>query len=208
MENDVSLQEERRTAVADTLADIRRIAAAQGITYDSLEEIAAWLKTLATRPELFPESEFPPPATRDVDASTRYLLQKEEDDSFALYLNSINPGKNSVPHNHTTWAVIVAVEGNELNRLYDRLDDRADPERAVLALRKEVVVSPGGNHVAFLADDIHSIHVAGERSTRHFHLYGMALHRLTDRVGFDLENQRVLNYNRNYHTTKNERAAG
>jgi predicted metal-dependent enzyme (double-stranded beta helix superfamily) len=208
METHVSLQDQRRNAVADTIGDIKRIAATQGINYESLEEIAARLKTLAAQPALFPEAEFAPPATRDVEASTRYLLHKEADDTFALYLNSINPGKHTVPHNHTTWAVIVAVEGEELNRLYDRMDDGTDPERAVLTLRREVLVSPGGAHVAFLADDIHSIHVAGERSTRHFHLYGLALDRLTERVGYDLQNQRVLNYNRNYHSTRNERSAG
>jgi predicted metal-dependent enzyme (double-stranded beta helix superfamily) len=202
-----SLAIERKREVDQTLADIKAIAAREGITYRSLDAIAARLKTLAARGELFPQAEFPSPATRDAEASTRYLLRKDADDTFALYLNSINPGKNTVPHNHTTWAVIVAVDGEELNRVYKRVDDGASDDHAELELDREVLVAPAGNHVAFLSDDIHSIHVEGDASTRHFHLYGLALERLTERVGYDLQNKRVINYNKNYHSAKSERVA-
>lgn len=198
---------ERKRAIDDTIADIKAIAAGDGISYESLDKIAVRLKALAAQRALFPETEFPPPASRDAEASTRYLLHKDADDTFALYLNSINPGKNTVPHNHTTWAVIVAVDGEELNRVYKRLDDGSDDEHVVVELDREVVVAPGAAHVAFLSDDIHSIHVEGDHSTRHFHLYGLALERLTERVGYDLENKKVINYNRNFHSAKNERNA-
>jgi predicted metal-dependent enzyme (double-stranded beta helix superfamily) len=198
----MSLNATRADAVGQTLARIRSIAAARGINRDSLEEIAVELKGLATKVDLFPADEFPCPPAGDPDASTRYLIHKEADDTFALYLNSINPGKSSAPHNHTTWAVITALVGEELNRIYERVDDGSDPERAKLDLKGEVVVSPGGNHVAFLADDIHSIHVVGDHGTRHFHLYGLALERLTGRVGYDLEAGRVVNYNKNYHSDR------
>lgn len=204
----MSLQEQRQQAVASTLADIQRIATTQGIDYRSLDAIAARLKQLAAQPELFPVEEFAPPDPGDSQASTRYLLRKEPDDTFALYLNSINPGKKTVPHNHTTWAVIVAVDGDELNRVYKRMDDGSSDDHADVVLQREVVVSPGRDHVAFMPEDIHSIHVVGNRSTRHFHLYGQALERLTGRVGFDLDNKRVLNYNRNYHAPSNETKAG
>lgn len=202
----MSLQPERQAAVDQTLTAIKAIAASDGITYSSLERIALELKQLAAQRHLFSADQFTSPDPGDPDASTRYLLHKEADDTFALYLNAINPGKNTVPHNHTTWAVIVAVEGDELNRIYTRLDDGASDDHAELRLDREVVVSPGAGHVAFLADDIHSIHVLGDHGTRHFHLYGLALDRLTDRVGYDLDNKRVLNYNRTYHTKQDERS--
>jgi predicted metal-dependent enzyme (double-stranded beta helix superfamily) len=204
----MSLQEQRQKAVESTLADIQRIALSHSIDYQSLDEIAACLKALARQRDLFPVSEFPPPDPSDPEASTRYLLRKEPDNTFALYLNSINPGKKTVPHNHTTWAVIVAVDGDELNKVYKRVDDGSSDDHADLVLQREVVVSPGRDHVAFLADDIHSIHVVGNNSTRHFHLYGKALELLTERVGYDLEKKRVLNYNRNYHAPSNETKAG
>jgi predicted metal-dependent enzyme (double-stranded beta helix superfamily) len=194
----MSVQQQRNQAVTETLAKIKAIAQRDSITRDSLEQIAIELKALAAQPELFPTDDFAPPQARDADSSTRYLLHKEPDETFALYLNSINPGKNTAPHNHTTWAVIAAVEGDELNRVYERVDDGSNPERAELRLQREVVVSPG-THVAFLADDIHSIHVVGDQSTRHFHLYGRSLDLLTERVGYDLETGAVVNYNKRFH---------
>ncbi|WP_197341234.1 cysteine dioxygenase [Ralstonia solanacearum] len=193
----MSLAQQRDTAVRQTLAAIRAIAAQDGITHASLARIAERLQELAAQEALFPLDAFPPPPSGDADASSRYLLHQEADQSFALYLNAIHPGKTTPPHNHTTWAVIVALEGEELNRVYTRTDDGSDPERAALALSREVVVRPG-TPITFLDDDIHSIHVVGDRPTRHFHLYGRALETLTGRIGFDLATGRVLNYNRNY----------
>ena len=193
----MSLAQQRDRAVHQTLVAIRAIAAQDGITHASLARIADRLQELAAQEALFPLDAFPPPAAGDADASSRYLLHAEPDQTFALYLNSINPGKTTPPHNHTTWAVIVALEGQELNRVYTRTDDGRDPERATLALSREVVVQPG-TPITFLDDDIHSIHVVGNAPTRHFHLYGRALETLTGRVGYDLATGRVLNYHRNY----------
>jgi len=193
----MSLAQQRDAAVRQTLTAIRAIAAQDGITHASLARIADRLQELAAQEALFPLDAFPPPPASEADASSRYLLHEDADKTFALYLNSINPGKTTPPHNHTTWAVIVALEGEELNRVYTRTDDGRDPEHATLALSREVVVRPG-TPITFLGDDIHSIHVVGDRPTRHFHLYGRALETLTDRIGYDLATRRVLNYNRNY----------
>ena len=193
----MSLAQQRDRAVHQTLVAIRAIAAQDGITHASLARIADRLQELAAQEALFPLDAFPPPAAGDADASSRYLLHAEPDQTFALYLNSINPGKTTPPHNHTTWAVIVALEGQELNRVYTRTDDGRDQERATLALSREFVVQPV-TPITFFDDDIHSIHVVGNAPTRHFHLYGRALETLTGRVGYDLAAGRVLNYNRNY----------
>ncbi|ALF90132.1 MULTISPECIES: cysteine dioxygenase family protein [Ralstonia solanacearum species complex] len=201
----MSLAQQRDTAVRQTLAAIRAIAAQDGITHASLARIAERLQELAAQEALFPLEAFPPPPSGDADAASRYLLHQEADQRFALYLNAINPGKTTPPHNHTTWAVIVALEGEELNRVYTRTDDGSDPDRATLALSREVVVRPG-TPITFLDDDIHSIHVVGDRPTRHFHLYGRALETLTGRVGFDLATGRVLNYNSNYMRTTRQAA--
>ncbi len=195
----MSVQNVRSKTIKETMDRIRAIAA-QGVDRASLELIAAELRQLAAHADWFPLEEFPSAvAEAGPDApSSRYMLHKEDDDSFALYLNSLNPGKNSAPHNHGTWAVIVGLDGEELNRVYARTDDRSDPQRATLAVRKEIVVRPGGDHAAFLDDDIHSIHVQGQRATRQFHLYGRALETLTERQGYDLETGLVSNYNKRH----------
>ncbi|WP_062362091.1 cysteine dioxygenase family protein [Variovorax paradoxus] len=191
-----ALAARRRVAVDQALTDIRGIANTQPFDRTVLARITARLEKLAQQTELFTRTDFPPPAaTEGVGASTRYRLNPEDgDDDVALYLNSINPGKTSIPHNHTTWAAIVAVEGQEENRIYRRTDDGSDPAVARLELEREVTVQPG-TPIAFLPDDLHSIHVIGDEPTLHFHLYGRPLETLSQRIGVNLETGAVVNYN-------------
>ena len=194
-----SIAAERRQAVDAALADVRRLSA-QGVSdRATLAAITTRLEQLAAHKALFGRADFSPPAeTEGVGASTRYRLNPDDGDAgIALYLNSINPGKTTAPHNHTTWAVIVAVEGQEVNRLYERTDDRSDPARAQIHLASEFTVQPGAP-IAFLADDIHSIAVVGNEPTLHFHLYGQPLETLTGRVAINPETGEVKNYNAAY----------
>ncbi|MDA8455814.1 cysteine dioxygenase family protein [Acidovorax sp. GBBC 3334] len=190
---------QRRQAIDTTLAEVRRLIEPGTPDRATLAAITARLEALAGNKALFSRADFPPPAeTEGVGASTRYRLNPEGGDGgLALYLNSINPGKTTAPHNHTTWAVIVAVEGQEVNRLYERTDDRSDPARAQIHVASEFTVQPGAP-IAFLPDDIHSIHVVGTEPTLHFHLYGQPLETLTARVAFDPETGEVKNYNAAY----------
>ncbi|HXZ09918.1 MAG TPA: cysteine dioxygenase family protein [Paraburkholderia sp.] len=184
---------QRRESVQSLLADARRIIDEKGLTRDALNSISELLLELATHRELFDATDFPPPQRDSGDTSTRYRLNPGED-GLALYLNSLLPGKTTIPHNHDTWAVIAAIDGAELNRIYRRTDDGRDPERAKLELSHEVVVRPGVP-IAFLPDDIHSIHVGGAEPTLHFHLYGRPLETLTGRLGFETDTGLVVRYN-------------
>jgi len=189
----------RRQAVDAALNDVRRLVAHGTPDRTQLAAITARLEQLAADKALFSRTDFPPPATTEgVGASTRYRLNPDDGDAgLALYLNSINPGKTTAPHDHTTWAVIVAVEGQEVNRLYERTDDRSDPTRAQIHLAREVTVQPGTS-IAFLPDDVHSIAVVGAAPTLHFHLYGQPLETLTGRVAIDPDTGAVKNYNAAY----------
>ncbi len=189
------IAEERRQRVRETLGDIRQLLAGKQLSRELLADICARLERLAQARELFSSAEFPPPAAGQGE-STRYRLNPDDgDNDIALYLNSINPGKTSVPHNHTTWAVIVAISGEELNRIYQRTDDGSDAEHAQLALSHEQVVRPGSS-IAFLPDDLHSIHVTGNAPTLHFHLYGQPLETLSGRIGIEPDTGRIINYNK------------
>ncbi|GAA0601553.1 cysteine dioxygenase family protein [Craurococcus roseus] len=196
----------RAAAVAAAVGRIRDIEAAQGVTRPALEAIQGELMLLARQEHLFPTSEFPPPPGGEKGAN-RYLLHEDPGNRFALYLNALNPGNETRPHDHTTWAVVVAVEGQELNRVYERLDDGADPERCSIHLRAEVMVEPGRG-ICLMPDDIHSIHTVGAVPTRHLHMYGLALERLEDRKAFDVESGRVIPYNRNFMKGNATPAAG
>jgi len=187
---------QRRQGILRALDDIRALLGGRPPDAAVLAAVAERLGQLAAHKEWFNHEQFPPPAeTEGVGASSRYRLNPEDGGAGpALYLNAINPGKTTLPHNHTTWAVIVAVDGEEENRIYRRTDDGRDPVRATLALVREQTVRPG-SPIAFLAEDIHSIHGVGQRPTLHFHLYGRPLETLTGRIGIDLVSGEVVNYN-------------
>lgn len=190
------LAQQRGTAVERTLATIRGLLGTTPPDRAALAQVASVLDELARQPQLFPASDFAPPdVSSGVGASTRYRLNPHDGDAeIALYLNSINPGKTTIPHNHDTWAVIVAIEGEELNRVYRRADDGRDAGFAKLEIEREFTVRPG-HSIQFLPDDLHSIHVAGERPTLHFHLYGKPLETLAGRIGIEPATGAIVKYN-------------
>jgi predicted metal-dependent enzyme (double-stranded beta helix superfamily) len=188
----------RTAAVAASMDRVKQIEREQGITRPALDAIKAELLALAAQESLFPVAEFPPPPAGE-KGSKRYLLQEDPDGRFAIYMLSLNPGNSSKPHDHTTWAVITAVDGQELNKVYRRLDDGSQPGVARIEEVREVMVEPG-NGLALMPEDIHSIHTMGDRSTRHLHCYGLALERLDDRQGFDIEKGTVQPYNKAFMT--------
>ena len=188
----------RATAVAATMDRVKGIAREHGVTRASLDSIKDEMLRLAAEAGLFPAADFPPPPAGE-KGSKRYLLQEDPDGQFALYMLALNPGNSTKAHDHTTWAVITAVEGQELNKVYRRVDDGSEAGRAELELVEEVLVEPGTG-IAFMPEDIHSIHTEGDRSTRHLHVYGLALERLDERQGFDVEAGTVQPYNKAFMT--------
>ena len=173
----------RIATIAATIERVREIEKLQGVTRPALEEIKQHLMYLAAQDQLFPTSEYPPPEPGEKD-SRLYLLHQDHDGRFALYMNALNPGRETVPHDHTTWAVVAAVEGQELNKVYRRTDDGSQPDRADVVLDHEVIVEPGRG-IALMPEDIHSIHTTGQVPTRHLHMYGLALDRLDRRQAYD-----------------------
>jgi len=184
----------RTAAVAATMDRIKALEREQGVTRPALDAILAAMLDLAEHEALFSPDEFPPPPEGE-KGSRRYLLQEDPDGRFAIYLLALNPGNSTKPHDHTTWAVVTAVEGQELNRVYRRTDDGSAPSKASLEQVREVMVEPGRG-IALMPEDIHSIHTFGTTPTRHLHVYGLALEKLDARQGFDPEEGTVQPYNK------------
>ena len=164
--------EERTREIDAALADIRRIESTAGVTSEGLKQIKERLIRLASRTDLFDPADFPPPAPGGKRNSCLYRLAEDSEHRFALYANSSNGSYGTPAHNHTTWAVIVGVTGEELNRFYDR-----NPEGGVQQKGEYVVKQ--GTGVAFLPDELHSIHISAP--VLNFHMYGLALDRLDER---------------------------
>ena len=178
----------RQKIVSDAIDRIKAIETQKGVTRAALGEIKEIMLELATHEALFPSAEFPPPPPGE-KGNRRYLLQEDPDHRFALYINALTPGNNTKPHDHTTWAVVVSVEGQELNKVYRR-------EPGALVIDHEVMVEPGTG-IALMPEDIHSIHTLGDVSTRHLHMYGLALEVLDNRMAYD-EAGAAIPYNANF----------
>jgi len=183
--DNTSVADKRTGAVESTVALIRKIAKTKGINPSSLEEIRKALAQLGAKRELFPASDFPAPT--DGDTTRRYILSENLDQTFTLYMNLVMPGHYSRPHNHTTWATVVAIEGEEVNQFFRRTDDQSVSGKATLEFEREVIVQPGIS-VALMPDDIHSIANKGSVPTMHLHMYGRSLETLSERIGFDIKN--------------------
>ena len=140
---------ERAAAVADAMEDIAKIDAHGrehgGIDRAGVERIKERLLQLAERDDLFSDEDFPPPDAPG--ASVSYRIAQNEDDELALYVQCVGDGTAAPPHEHRTWAVIVGMRGQELNRLYGPCVGGDEPD-----VQREVMVERGTG-VAMLHDD-------------------------------------------------------
>jgi rhodanese-related sulfurtransferase/predicted metal-dependent enzyme (double-stranded beta helix superfamily) len=178
----MTMHEERAHAVRQ-LVDQARGIEKTGVSPATLERIGGLLARLAQRAELFPQDEFPLG-----DDGGIYRLSEDPDHRFALYASAGGPGKKVPPHNHTTWAVIAGVHGEERNVVYDRLDNGSQADRVQLreATAKEKTLRRG-DVITYLADDFHHIETpAGSGTALHLHFYGLSLEHLPDRVSVDM----------------------
>jgi predicted metal-dependent enzyme (double-stranded beta helix superfamily) len=173
--------EERAREIDAAVADIRRIESTAGVSREGLERIKQRLIQLAARTDLFDPADFPPPPPGGKRNSCLYRLAEDDAHRFALYANSSNGVYGTPAHNHTTWAVIVGVTGEELNRFYDR-----DPEAGVKQKGETVVRQ--GTGVTFLPQDLHSIHISAP--LLNLHMYGLALEQLHRREFYDAKEKR------------------
>jgi predicted metal-dependent enzyme (double-stranded beta helix superfamily) len=162
---------DRKHEIESAVTDVRTIEKRDGVTRESLEKIKQRLIRLAARRELFSASDFPPPEPGGKLKSCLYRVAEDADHRFALYVNSSLGGHSTPAHNHTTWAVIVGVTGEELNRFYDRAGGRP--------VEKGQYVVKQGTGVCFLPEDLHSIHI--QAPLINFHMYGLALDHLHSR---------------------------
>jgi rhodanese-related sulfurtransferase/predicted metal-dependent enzyme (double-stranded beta helix superfamily) len=170
----------RAAAVTETVAAIRAIEREGGVTPEALERIKEHLIALATRAELFPPESFPVPPGMPGKA---YRLAEDGDHRFALYAAAGAPGRKAPPHNHTTWAVIAGVYGEEHNVFYRRTDDRSAAGSGSLERTHELTIV-SGNACALMPDDFHTIHTRGPEAGLHLHMYGISLEHLPRRIAF------------------------
>lgn len=196
----MQIADRRREAVQETIAACQAVLGRQGVTRESLAEVAQHVDRLAAQGELFDAADFPIVAGPGERQSSRYLLHEFPDRSFALYMEAMKPGVSAPPHDHTTWVAIAAVEGGEMNCIYGP----AQPgSKAPIAMVRKHVITPG-QPIAYLPDDVHSIVAVDGGEARHLHLYGRALEVLDERTGYDLAEGVAFKFNQRWFSSQNQ----
>ena len=176
-----SINDTRDRATDTLIADVQSILDERSLDQDSLAQIKAKLIDIAGQATLWSEFDFP--QSEGERLHVRYFVAQAGE--LTLYLNVMKPGNKTPPHNHTTWACIAAVAGEEQNYFYERLDDGSSAGKAELRQTTHVTVAPGTG-VAMMPDDIHHVEIVGDQAIRHLHLYGRPLEALDQRLSFDM----------------------
>ena len=166
-----------RRRVDSLIADTRTLLASHGVSRESLARVRERLQQLAGERALFSAERFP-----SVPAGTGrlYTLHEDADGSFALYVNVCGPQVRSPAHDHSTWAVIAGIEGEEFNTFYS-----VDPAAGDVAVRVtgEKTIGPG-DAIALMPQDVHSIDTRDQPRVACLHFYGRGLPQQTDRRAF------------------------
>lgn len=183
--NITNLSAKRSEAVKNLIVNTRSRLDLGELTRNLLNDVRKDVEALAGYSDFWTDTAFSPPEEGELQA--RYLIASESDTGISLYLNVMRAGKKILPHDHTTWACIAAVEGSELNTLYERHDDGSKEGYAELSVKEVFEIRPGTS-VALMPDDIHSVEIRDEQIIRHLHFYGRPLETLNERKVFDLEN--------------------
>ena len=174
---------QRATAVHAAQHAIRAIVGDRAEpSAEQLAAVAQVLVQLAARVGLFPDAHFPAPVAGEVE--TLYLLGEDADQRNALYVWRPAPGLATAVHDHSTWVVVVGVEGEEPNTFWRRTDDGAIAGHCSLEPAGARRVGPG-QWCALGPRDIHSVAIDGPHAIKHLHLYGRSLMDLPGRVDFD-----------------------
>ncbi len=165
--------EQRQSRLNETVDRIRDLVGETAPDLQTLQKIKNELIELASDKHLFRLEDFPPPEEEGKKNNCLYRLSEDADHRFALYANAASGAVKAPPHDHTTWAVIVGIYGQEENRFYRKTE--IAPEVNATHIVEE------GTGVTLLPDDIHSIHITPGDPVLNFHMYGLALEQLPGR---------------------------
>ena len=157
--------------VAAFVDDLRRLSAEHPDHKAVLPHVAPLVRRLATAPG------WVRPAFYELDDAQGIgitVLHEEPDHTLLVETVAWAAGRGVLPHDHQTWGVVAGIDGDERNVLWKRTDDGSRPGHAEVQVHRETRVG-AGDVIAFLGDDIHSVHNDGEATSLSLHVYGKSL---------------------------------
>ena len=117
-----------------------------------------------------------------------WLIHEENDHTLAVNLVAWQLGREIVPHDHKTWAVVGSVVGTEKNYFWQRVDDGSRAGYVDIKRKDKPIICSAGDIVSFLPDDIHSVINEAKTVAISLHVYGKNLN-YTNRFQYDPVNK-------------------
>ncbi len=117
------------------------------------------------------------------DKYGQYLLYRPEDEAFSVIAFVWGPGQTSPVHDHLTWGLVGMYEGAIAEKRFRRVDDRSDPDSAVL-VEIETVNATAGDITYVYPDeaDIHQVFNPFDDVAISIHVYGTDIGKQTRHV--------------------------
>jgi predicted metal-dependent enzyme (double-stranded beta helix superfamily) len=147
---------------------------------------SGWLERLIVDPDAVP-AEYRVPSGKGKRPNHGTYLLYRGDSGLLVTAVVWGPGDHAAPHDHHTWGMIGVANNTLTETRFRRLDDRSDPQRALLERDRVGSFTPG--EVSLLVPDVDEIHQMDnhtDRPTVEVHVYGRDLAGL-DRCRYDLE---------------------
>ncbi len=180
--------------LAKCIAELRTLEVQKHDNLTNIDRVSTILKRWIIRKDWLEEKYY------HYDAAvgfSSWLLHEEPDHTLAVNLVAWQPGREIVPHDHKTWAVVGNVVGIEKNNFWKRIDDGSKIGYAEIEKEKEVIV-PAGELITFLPNDIHSVINLSDGVAISLHVYGKNLN-YTNRFQYDPDNKTakpfIVNFN-------------
>jgi 3-mercaptopropionate dioxygenase len=101
----------------------------------------------------------------------QYALYRAEDGSLCLFSLVVPAGAETPVHDHLAWGIVGVYRGTQDETVYRRLDDGADPDKAVLEIAKRQPLTRGECYTLLPpVDDIHFVKTTSDVPSISIHL--------------------------------------
>jgi predicted metal-dependent enzyme (double-stranded beta helix superfamily) len=101
----------------------------------------------------------------------QYALYRAEDGSLCLFALVVPSGSRTPVHDHLAWGLVGIYRGRQDETIYERLDDRSDPARANLKIKRRQELGEGEFYALLPPqDDIHYVETISETASISIHL--------------------------------------
>jgi len=184
--------------------DFRNVVARVAGTPALLDELRAPTERLLTDPTWIGDA-FRKPVPGE---TATWAMYRSQDPDLCIFTMVVPPGEMTKVHNHLTDGWVGCVQGEQLERLFRRVDDRSRPDYAELEIVAEDRVSLGElTPLSYPDHDIHQVVTTSPASSVSLHVLCNDLGTV-ERQRFEPEAHRVDNFVSGYTNVTGRSAIG